>query len=496
MANSSENSDAKYMDRHQKVGARAVELGSQVIERDFGTASDVYYTKPTGGGVPVLSIARHGITWFFSSEVEAGQYANGDWWVIGPVSIVGITPQSILNGTRYMHGSMLNLQPRAAEHGFDSYLYVGFLDEYNHSLNVGFGASPSTPLTIQPGNSLISVNSKEQVPPNEGVVHRGMFYDAAVLTVVAEAPLPGSFRPPWCRAQDTPYLVDNLNTGLITSTFSSTGTEPSVTDKYVASVMDGRVWLEWKPYWISRFEHPENSMQDYGQYISADINDNFLLLHSDFLSPTEKTQLLHGLIQIGIDLDGMLTNGMGWNEGGGHMQGRKWPIMFKRLMFGENPALGQPPTKFAEDDQTHYVLETSPGVYNYGYGGYTAQHVGMPEFASRHWSLPTFGVPQGSWNWNSWYGAAPGTNYNLYRTCCTTRTWWGAALTAYLMGQRDNWGHDAFFDYCDRYFLTEQLHAGSANLTDSSWAAAMWEQHRPTFEAYPYGPLDENWTIP
>jgi len=40
---------------------------------------------------------------------------------------------------------------------------------------------------------------------------------------------------------------------------------------------------------------------------------------------------------------------------------------------------------FGEIDQTFYVEETSPGVINYGVGGYTAADVGMAEWALRHW---------------------------------------------------------------------------------------------------------------
>jgi len=61
-------------------------------------------------------------------------------------------------------------------------------------------------------------------------------------------------------------------------------------------------------------------------------------------------------------------------------------------------------THFGEDDQTFYVAETSPGVYNQGYGGYGASDVGLPEYGITHASIPS--ADSTSWS-------AP------YRQCCT-----------------------------------------------------------------------------
>jgi len=36
-------------------------------------------------------IAQFGITWKFDADYETGQFVNGDWWVVGPVEITGIT---------------------------------------------------------------------------------------------------------------------------------------------------------------------------------------------------------------------------------------------------------------------------------------------------------------------------------------------------------------------------------------------------------------------
>jgi hypothetical protein len=40
------------------------------------------------------SISQHGVTWFFDKCYQYGTYANGDYWVVGPVTITDINPPS------------------------------------------------------------------------------------------------------------------------------------------------------------------------------------------------------------------------------------------------------------------------------------------------------------------------------------------------------------------------------------------------------------------
>ena len=37
-------------------------------------------------------ISQYGITWTFEKSATTGQFITGDWWVLGPVKIVKITP--------------------------------------------------------------------------------------------------------------------------------------------------------------------------------------------------------------------------------------------------------------------------------------------------------------------------------------------------------------------------------------------------------------------
>lgn len=425
------------------------------------------------------SVTRHGITWTFDKAYPVGNYISGDPWVVGPVDIISTTPESSLTDGHYLHGSQIDLQPRAASTGFDSRLFDGFFgsasNEYDHAQNATFGISSGNPLRLNPGESLIKVISRYPYP---GTGDRGGFTDAAVLTVVTAPPPSDAFRPPYCTATDQSYRFKDVNLGLLTNSFYATANTPSLTDKYIEAVIDGRLFLEWKPTWLSRYTHPVNNLMDYGQHIMGWHSHAALMLHSNHLTLQQKESILKGIIQMGIDLDGLYAKGMGWSADGGHMQGRKLTIMLKRAFLGEATNLGDSPTSFQENDQTHYVQETSPGVYNYGYGGYTAAMVGMPEWAFRHYSAN----PQGSQNYSSW-------TQDPYRLCCTSVEWYATQMIVYAMGLRTAWNHEPFFDYQDRF---SQRSTGAGSVV-SNWGRDMWTALRSNYTTYPVAPLDPSW---
>jgi hypothetical protein len=57
------------------------------------------------------SLTQYGITWTFSEDRPTGQFANGDYWVVGPVTITDINPKTGDGGIDYSSGSMLNPVP-------------------------------------------------------------------------------------------------------------------------------------------------------------------------------------------------------------------------------------------------------------------------------------------------------------------------------------------------------------------------------------------------
>src|SRR5690606_6636992 len=60
------------------------------------------------------SVSRHGVTWVFDKDYPTGQYANGDPWVVGPVTITSITPAP----TNGRNGTVINPSLGTSQ-GFD-----------------------------------------------------------------------------------------------------------------------------------------------------------------------------------------------------------------------------------------------------------------------------------------------------------------------------------------------------------------------------------------
>src|SRR5665811_1390971 len=118
------------------------------------------------------------------------------------------------------------------------------------------------------------------------------------------------------------------------------------------------------------------------------------------------------LIQRGIDHYGVAINGGSWNEGGGHSSGRKWPIIFARIML-DKPVLSELPETafFQEDTQTYYGK---------GWFGQTVL-----------WQMITHHGPRAPYEekppeqWEKWDKTS-----ESYRVCCNAVAWTGTALAA------------------------------------------------------------------
>jgi hypothetical protein len=127
-------------------------------------------------------VSKDGITWTFDKDYQVGQFVNGDYWVIGPVKINQISATG---------GSMVNPMPQ--RQAYDSRL--------NGSFNVTYVSPVSTPLTLNANSSLVSTNLANCGDSGVTCVNglpRPSLKDAAVLTVVSQAPPANSFRPPYC----------------------------------------------------------------------------------------------------------------------------------------------------------------------------------------------------------------------------------------------------------------------------------------------------------
>ena len=138
------------------------------------------------------TIEQWGITWTFNQdlndEVEAGhylygQFVTGDYWVVGPATITGISPTSVTvdsGGAWTKNGSMLNPTTNTKQ-GYDSRPSLS-TEFYDATKNVALGVDVDHPFVISNGSRLISTIS-QSTPGNWP-----QLTDSAVLTVLAAAP--------------------------------------------------------------------------------------------------------------------------------------------------------------------------------------------------------------------------------------------------------------------------------------------------------------------
>ena len=220
-----------------------------------------------------------------------------------------------------------------------------------------------------------------------------------------------------------------------------------------------------------------------------------LLLCTD-LRPEQKEPLLVNYVQMGIDLGAMVRAGHpGWTGFGGHGSGRKLPIVFAGLMLGDeelaNVNKSFPKVSFGEDEQTAYGdCWTGAKVVFAGHSAIDAA-TGVGRSRGNNWG-PYEHTPPAQWG--------PGQDTSeSYRRCCTSIAWVAQALVLRLMHAEKAWGHDAFFDYIDRWMYEDDgqfvktIKQATGKDWDKPWARQgqawddfvneMWAKHRQTLAA-------------
>lgn len=143
------------------------------------------------------------------------------------------------------------------------------------------------------------------------------------------------------------------------------------------------------------------------------------------------------------DLTGSIT------DHGGHGNGRKWPIVFSGMLFGDgemaSPTVAYPEARFGEDMHTAFADDLPYGNAWCGatvvYTGHMGVWNGETVSDNPGWG-PYEHLPPDQWEWRGGEG---------YRRCCTSISWVGQALAARLMDAQENWHHDALFAYADRW---------------------------------------------
>jgi len=405
----------------------------------------------------VSSLTQFGITWTFDHNYQVGTFANGDYWVVGPVRITKITPQS-KSGSRIMNGSVLN--PFGTKQGYDSGLYHGFSNDFSEAKNAALNVSASNPLVVQPGNSLVSTISLKTITQFSALD------TAAILTVLSSAPAAGSFRPPYTGTDKTTYhnLSDIDYTKL--GTLPLVGSTPNLNT--LADEFE-KPWIDHISWWVNRYLHPVQNMPDYGRELAYLIGNAGLSLMLNY-SKQEKEKLLIRFVQFGIDTYGLAKNGQIWVDSGGHMHGRKLPMLLAGVVLNDqsmiNMANGKVNHIFQEDRQTWYVEQSDVGRTLYTADGrprerYIQSDVGIAEWGETH----TSNKQRDGRNWNAYYRTIVGSSII------------GHILTARLLGAESLWNWPALFSYGDRYWTIEKSNMGRGTNTINSFTGNMWMEY-------------------
>ena len=96
------------------------------------------------------TVSIDGITWKFSERVPVGRFVNGDWYVVGNVTVNSVHPAP----TTERNGSVLNLPVDQGISGFDSRVSS---NRFRANLRADF------PCAMEPGDALISSISLDTI---------------------------------------------------------------------------------------------------------------------------------------------------------------------------------------------------------------------------------------------------------------------------------------------------------------------------------------------
>lgn len=274
----------------------------------------------TGNGINKNGNYTVSVAQTVSSRSMAINFTSGFWW----------------------HGSQLDIEP-GNKQAFDSTLKTGGYDPAQQATFPLVISATSGPRSLVKG---VSYTDWDFSTSGDGS-HRPLKF-AAVLTIVNE-PMVDShlkFRPGVC---GTPANKNILNsTDIIGSALPSIDVN-TVTDPVLKSIIDGfnfngvrlkfrHLMLDYYTDWTGRYIHPGDVMPAYGSDVSNNISNAIMAtcFNSFDMSKLDHKRYLYGILQYAIDLASAIKNGTRWDSNGGHLSGRKLPLLFAEKLFGSN----------------------------------------------------------------------------------------------------------------------------------------------------------------
>ncbi|WP_269542397.1 hypothetical protein [Cerasicoccus fimbriatus] len=459
-------------------------------------------------------ISQYGITWKFDKPHEVGQFVSGDYWVVGPVTIVSVSPEpgpsdsDAKDSSKSIYGATANIDDKRMRNGSmvnpgkDVSLEQQGLDSrnksYNESLSVTF------PLELKPADILVSSVSSEKYDDKGKLAtpdvlgEQKIFYtkakgdyvveSAALLTCVAQAPAKDAFRPPYAGSKRPVYYARDIKWDKLPNLPAPKSMPKWETYERVHE----RPWLEIPSSWLVQYFGPSLNGNGYGREVSRMNNMATLMLMTD-APQQQKEKLMYEMIQRGIDLRGVVDSGRVFFADGGWWQGRKWPIMFAGIML-EEPSFYDWPAMPAGDKRVrpskaapHPTVVFQEDLDTYYGKGAEGQDVLWQMCWHSGPKPPYQEKPESKWDKND-------KRSNGYCLINST-TYVGTALSALLMGAKADWNHDAFFDYTD-YWMSDENFQKFPNWlpgkrTADPFVEDMWAMYRDKVPAQANG--KDNW---
>ena len=341
-----------------------------------------------------------------SAAAQYGQYENGNYWIVGPVT---------LNDVVGADGGMIN--PRSDESmGFGPRPEI----EKGWSYSAANDITQNYPIAVSTGESIVMAQTQVFNFPDQARIR-----DLRVAHVVDTIPWDDSFSPPYTGSTKYDYTWRDVDEAALNlQNYPLVGVSPDI-DAIIAQF--DHPWYDAKRGWSARFIHPEGNMPDYGREMAGWTHRAAAMLHFDY--PIEKKRtLLKRLIQLGLDYIGCreshATDEL-WFADGGHPQGRKLPILIAGIALQNQTFIdycgGVGRWAFGEDEQTYFI--------------------GTPGPTTAHWAVTPDrrdGVTLSDWG-------------QSYQQCCTAKVWWGSVFFCREGGHVAAYNHDQFFWYMDRY---------------------------------------------
>ena len=379
------------------------------------------------------SVSHQGFVWNFSADRATGTFANGEPWVVGPVTITAISPQ--WDGTN--NGSMKNPVP-GTRNGFTtapdaSSLIAAY--KYDATKNVAI----QLPLTLVAGDVLASAQTVSSFPNYTKKV--------CVLSVLGSQPPVGSFRPgPYGTDRNVRFNKSQINWNILRSLAPVAG---APTASQINDFTPPLPWWEWGTNWTGRslcgqlnvaaYPDGKGVPSTYGLEIARKWGDVALWLNLNH-SLDDKERAMIYTIQCGIDIHSYVTNGGRFYPDGGHKCGRKFPVVMAAAALNDATlkAFASKSDIFQEDTQTWIVGQNDVGrSVDSPKLTYSQQQVGTAEWGMCHHFEPNLDDSR-------WAGGSP------YRFAVWPAMS-GVVVAVELMGLQNIWNHPAIFQYNERF---------------------------------------------